>query len=135
MMQTRANGRGGDATGMPSSLEQIGSTRKWELLMVIPLVAEGNGGAAIELFHLLDDLGDHSAQAISNGNDPCAIIFGRLDMQHVVDPSVRHPSLENIQGVQFTGFFHTQATLNNHLLKGPIPICMPRSRWSPDVVS
>lgn len=115
MVQTSTNGLGGDAARMPSSLQQIGSTRKRELLMVIPLIAERNRRGSIELFHMSDDFGDHSAQAVPNGNDTRSIILGRFDMQHVVDPSIGHPSLENIQRGQLTGFLHPQPTLDKQL--------------------
>lgn len=88
---------------------------------MVPVVAQRHEVSSVEDSNVSNDFRDHTPKAISDGHNTSPIEFGRLDVQHVVDPSIRHAALEDIQSCEFAGFLDSKATLHQQLQQRPVP--------------
>ena len=77
--------------------------------------------SSVEDSKVSNDFRDHTPKAISDGHNTSPIELGWLDVQHVVDPSIRHAALEDIQSCEFAGFLDSKATLHQQLQQRPVP--------------
>ncbi|HTY28660.1 MAG TPA: hypothetical protein VMD51_11045 [Mycobacterium sp.] len=75
-------------TGVPGALQKVGRSRQRCLGGVVAPVAGRHGVDVVEGLDVANDLGDHPAQAVTDRDDPGAIVFRRFDVQQVVDPTV-----------------------------------------------
>ena len=107
--------------GMANALEQIRRWRARTLLLQVPMIASRHGVAVIEAFYVSDDLGQDAAEAVADGDDASAIKLRRLDVQQVVDATVRQLAFENIERRQFAGLFDAEAALHEQFQQRPIP--------------
>src|SRR5688572_27584293 len=97
---------------MLGALQQVRRARARETFVVIPMIAGRDGVRAIEAFHMPDDLGDDPPEAVADRDDPRAIEFRRLDVEQVIDPTVRELAFENIERRELAGLPDAEATLH-----------------------
>ena len=106
---------------MANALDQIRRWRARTLLLQVPMIANRNRLAVVEAFYVSDDLGQDTTEPVADGDDASAIELRRLDVQQVVDATIGHLSLENVERGQFARLFDAQAALHEQFQQRPIP--------------
>ena len=106
---------------MLGTLQQVRGTRPRLTFVMVPMIAGRHGLRAIEPLHVPNDFGDHAAEAVADRNHARAIELRRLDVEQVVDPTVRKLAFEDIERREFAGLFDTKTALHKQFHKRPIP--------------
>lgn len=110
---------------MTNALDQIRCWRTRTLLLQVPMVASRNRLAVVEAFYVSDDLSQDTTESVADGDDTSAVELRRLNVQQVVDATVRHLSFENVECGQFARLFDAQTALYEQFQERP-RTCPPR---------
>ena len=119
--QAGTNRLDAERTGMLGTLQQIRGTWPRLTCVMVPMIAGRHGVRAIEALHVADDFSDHAAEAVADRDDARAIKLRWLDVEQVVDPTVRESAFEDIERCEFADLFDAEPALHEQLHERPVP--------------
>ena len=85
------------------------------------MIANRDCLAVVEAFYVSNDLRQDTTESVPDGDDTSAIKLRRLDVQQVVDATIRHLPLKNVERGQFARLFDAQAALHEQFQQCPVP--------------
>lgn len=110
-----------DGGGVLHGLQEIGGSRARAVLVGVPVVTRRDGGSAVEALDAFEDLGEHPAQPVANGDHPGPVALRWLDVHEVVAPPVCLPALSGISRSRSTTTDVIRAAVRRRACSKPTP--------------